>query len=213
MSHRAGVYKILEVPAVYRRFQALLGGPAAVARFVNEYVRPAPGSRLLDIGCGAGSLLEYLPPAVGYVGFDINAASIEAAQRRYGDRGQFFCARVGQEPPQIDESPFDVVVAIALLHHLSDADVHHLLRTAWRVLAAGGAFVSIDGTLHEGQSWPSRLMARLDRGSEVRSPEGYRQLVEPHFQHVESWIRTDLLAVPYSYCIIRAVKREQSTTP
>lgn len=207
MSHRAGLYRMLENPGVYRRFQKLLGGPAALRRLVTEYVRPSDGVRLLDIGCGTGSLLEYLPSSVSYVGFDVNSSCIDVARRRYHDRGRFFHARVGEEPPEIGDSRFDLVVAIGLLHHLTDEDARHVLRTAARVLISGGAFVSIDGTLHGGQHWLSRLLARLDRGSEVRSPEAYRRLVEPHLPQVETWLLTDLLAVPYSYCVMRAQQR------
>ena len=205
VSHRStGLYKALELPGVYRRFQALLGGPAALERFVSEFVRPFEGMRVLDAGCGAGSLLEYLPATVRYVGFDANPSCIGAATRRYGQRGRFFCARVGEEPARFEEEAFDLVVAVGLLHHLADADADQLLGMAAWVLAPGGAFVSLDGTLHHGQSWASALLARLDRGSEVRSPEAYRRLVEPHFPRVEDWLVTDMLAVPYSYCIMRA---------
>lgn len=204
MSHRAtGAYKLLERPGLYRRFQALLGGPAALERFVREFVRPADGARLLDAGCGAGALLGYLPESVQYVGYDLNPAYIEEARLRHGSRGHFVCARVGEEPADIVSGAFDVVVAVALLHHLTDGEADHLVRTAARVLAPGGAFVTIDGTLHPGQGFVSRTLARLDRGGAVRAPEAYRRLLEPHFTSIEQWLVTDLLAVPYSHCILR----------
>jgi SAM-dependent methyltransferase len=204
MSHRStGVYRILERPAVYQRFQAMLGGPHALRRFVDEFVRPQDGAALLDAGCGTGALLDYLPESVRYAGFDFNPAYIETARSRYGPRGTFLCARVGQELPDLRESSFDLVVAVALLHHLSDDDAGHLMRTAARLLAPGGTFVTIDGTLHPGQGLVSRTLARLDRGRAVRTPEAYRRLLEPHFANIERWLVTDMLAVPYSHCILR----------
>lgn len=205
MSHRAGAYKLLERPGFYRRFQALLGGPAALERFVREFVRPTEGARLLDVGCGAGALLDYLPDSVRYTGYDLNPAYIEAARRRHGARGRFVCARVGEEPAEIVSGTFDIVVAVALLHHLSDDDAGRLVCTAARVLSPGGMFVTIDGTLHPGQGLVSRTLARLDRGSAVRTPEAYRSLLEPHFTVVEQWLLTDMLTVPYSHCILRGV--------
>ena len=208
MSHRStGVYKILERPGVYARFQALLGGPQALRRFVDEFVRPSAGIRLLDVGCGTGSLLDYLPDSVSYVGFDINPAYIEAARVRYGSRAVFHCARVGEEPRDIQDGSFDLVVAVALLHHLGDGQARQLIQMAWRVLRPGGAFVSIDGTLHQEQPWLAKVLARLDRGGAVRSPEAYRHLLAPHFPEAESWLLTDMLAVPYSHCVMRAMKK------
>ena len=203
-AHRAGVYTVLERPGVYQRFQSLIGGPAALARFVREFVRPVEGMRLLDVGCGTGQLLEHLPAGVDYTGFDMNAAYIEAGRRRYGDRARFFRARIGEEPPEIANGKFDMMVAVGVLHHLDDGDCAHLLRTAARILGADGVFVSLDGTLHSGQSPLSRLMAKLDRGGKVRSPDAYRRLVEPHLPHVESWVLTGWLNIPYSYCVMRA---------
>lgn len=205
VSHRAsGLYAILERPRVYERLQSLLGGPRALQRFVDEVIQPADGMTLLDVGCGTGSLLSYLPAGVRYTGFDLNPAYIDAARQRFGARGRFFCARVGEEPRELDASHFDRVVAVALLHHLTDAEAGHLLRTARRLLAPGGVFVSIDPTLHDGQSWLSAFMARRDRGGAVRSPDAYRQLVAPHFDAIDSRVATDMLNIPYSHWIARA---------
>ncbi|MFL6246846.1 MAG: class I SAM-dependent methyltransferase [Thermoanaerobaculia bacterium] len=208
MSHRAGgVYKILERPGIYQRFQSLLGGPGALERFVREFVRPADGARVLDVACGTGALLQYLPESVQYVGYDLNPDYIDAARRRYGSRGRFVCARVGEEPDEIATGTFDVVVAVAVLHHLSETDADHLLRMAARTLSSAGSCVTIDPTLHAGQGFISKTLARLDRGGAVRSPESYRGLFQPHFEHVEQWLMTDMLAIPYSHCILRGVPR------
>src|SRR5204862_5055373 len=101
-----GVFRILQVPAGYLALQNLLGGWSARKRFVDEYVRPFSGARILDAGCGAGSLLDFLPPDVHYVGFDENPAYIESARRRYGTRGRFRCARVGDVLEE-EEEGFD----------------------------------------------------------------------------------------------------------
>jgi SAM-dependent methyltransferase len=207
MSHRVkGAYKLLERPGIYTRFQALLGGPGAFRRFVDEHLRPFEGARVLDVGCGAGTLLDYLPSTVRYAGYDVNPAYIEDARRRHGERGRFFCARVGEEPPEIEEGGLDFVVAVALLHHLNDDDASNLARSAVRLLGDGRSFVSIDPTLHEGQNWLARLMARLDRGGAVRSPDGYRRLLAPHFPSIEAWLLTDMLAIPYSHAVLRGTK-------
>lgn len=204
MTHRVrGIYKMLERPRVYQRVQTLLGGGAALERFVREFVRPVCGTRLLDVGCGAASLLHYLPEHIDYVGYDLNSAYIEAARRSYGLRGRFVVARIGEEPDDIALASFDTVVAVALLHHLTDAEADHLARMAARMLASGGSFVTIDPVLHSGQGIVSRMLARLDRGAAVRTPSAYRDLLKPHFAHVEQWLLTDMLTVPYSHCVLR----------
>lgn len=57
MTHRAGgIYRILERPGVYTRFQSLLGGPAARRRFIDEFVGPPERANVLEVGCGTGVL-------------------------------------------------------------------------------------------------------------------------------------------------------------
>jgi len=207
MSHRtAGLYRLLELPRIYEGLQKLLGAQTARTRFVEEFVRPFAGARVLDVGCGTGALLEYLPAGVDYTGFDLNPAYIEAARTRHGERGRFFVARVGGEI-DIDAARFDIVVAKALLHHLTDDEAAQLLRMSARALAADGVFVSYDNVFYDGQPWFSRTLTALDRGGGVRTPEGYRALASPHFASIETMLLTDMLRIPYAHFVMRARKR------
>jgi len=204
MTHRAtGLRSILDHAGVYERFQRLLGARAARQRLVREFLRPFDGARILDVGCGTGSLLDYLPANVEYVGFDPNPAYIEAARRRYGDRGRFFCDRVGSNVIALENGAFDFVVAKSLLHHLSDAEVHDLLGAASRLLKKGGVFFSSDPARHAGQGVLTRILLSLDRGGSIRSPEGYAQLIGAHFSRMETTVVRDLLPIPYSHFIAR----------
>jgi SAM-dependent methyltransferase len=204
-SHRSGgIYRVLEWPAVYDPLMRLLGGPAARKRFVDEFVRPPGAAKLLDVGCGTGVLLDDLPPGIVYVGVDVNAAYIERARRRYGDRGEFFRARAGEDDLGGGRSGFDFVVAMALLHHLEDDEAKRLLDSAARLLRPGGAFVAIDPTLHERQAAAARVLVSLDRGRRVRSPQGYRALIETRFADIEDRVLTDLLPIPYSHYVVKA---------
>jgi SAM-dependent methyltransferase len=205
MSHRSGgLFRMLERPAAYLALQNLLGGERARRRFVGEYVKPFSHARVLDAGCGTGTLLDYLPREIEYVGFDVNPAYIEAAIAQHGARGRFVCARAGDAVGETEK--FDLVVALALLHHLDDADAARLLAQAARVLRPGGAFVSIDAVFHPGQGTISRLLARADRGASVRSPDAYRRLIGVHFEEIDDCVVRDLLRVPYSHYIARACR-------
>lgn len=203
MSHRTGgLFRSLEFPAVYLALQNILGGVTARKRFVDEYVKPFSGAKVLDAGCGTGLLLDYLPRDVDYVGFDLNPEYIDHAKRRHGARGRFICARVGEL--KAADGELDLVVALALLHHLDDDDAARLLRDAARMLRPGGAFVSIDAVFHPGQGFVSRALALADRGASVRTPEAYRRLIGQHFDDVEDRVLTDMLRVPYSHYVARA---------
>jgi 2-polyprenyl-3-methyl-5-hydroxy-6-metoxy-1,4-benzoquinol methylase len=205
MSHRStGIYRIFESAAVYERFQRLLGGDAARRRFVRELLRPSPGARILDIGCGPGSILDHLPDDVDYVGYDLNPKYIEEARLKYPGRGRFFCARVEDAPDE--PGGFDLVLAAAILHHLEDPEAGRLMASAWRHLRPGGSLVTLDPVRHPGQSPVARLLVALDRGRRVRTPEDYRALAAARFPAVETTLLTDLLPIPYSHLLMRAGK-------
>jgi len=174
-----------------------------VVELVRRLDLPA-GARLLDVGCGTGALLDYLPDDVEYTGFDLNPAYVESARSRHGRRGRFLVARVGEEIPELARGSFDIVVAKALLHHLSDAEAHELLRMSADWLAADGVFVSYDNVFYGGQPWISRVLTALDRGGSVRTPEGYRALAAAHFGSVETSLVTDMLNIPYAHFVMRA---------
>ncbi|HYG65837.1 MAG TPA: class I SAM-dependent methyltransferase, partial [Thermoanaerobaculia bacterium] len=138
-AHRSrGLYRLLEPAAAYELLQRLVGAGPARGRFVQEILRPRPGDRLLDIGCGAGGLLDALPDHVAYVGYDLNPRYIESARRRHGARGEFHQARAGEPPAEMLAGTFDLVVAKSILHHLDDREAGELMEVARRALKPGG---------------------------------------------------------------------------
>ena len=47
-----GLHRVLNQAGVYAAVQSLLLRRGARMRYVREFVRPFPGCRILDIGCG-----------------------------------------------------------------------------------------------------------------------------------------------------------------
>ncbi len=201
MSERtSGLRSILSKPAAYHALQRALGAEAAEASFVSQSIAAAPGSRLLDIGCGVGVLAAALDD-VEYVGFDPSAAYIDSARSRYGTLGTFHVAGVGDLAAE-ELGTFDVVVLKGVLHHLDDALAASALALGAEVLRAGGRLVTVDPVLAPGQHPVARFLIKRDRGSDVRSPEGYRSLAEVAFASVSLEVRHDRLRVPYSHALM-----------
>jgi SAM-dependent methyltransferase len=206
-SHRdAGLHRILNRAGVYGAVQGFLLRSGARERYVRDFVRPFPGCRILDIGCGPAAILTYLPESIGeYVGFDMNAEYIAAAQRRWGARGRFHCQKV-EAATLADTGVYDIVLANGIVHHLNDGEARQLFDIADRALRHGGQLVTYDNVYVENQHWFARWLIARDRGKAVRTRDGYEALARERFAHVESAILHDTLRVPYTILVMSCEK-------
>jgi SAM-dependent methyltransferase len=193
--------KLLAVPFAYDFSQWLVGARRCHAFFMSEMVRPQPGERVLDVGCGVGACLRDVPDKVEYVGIDLSAPYIEAARAQYGDRGTFICADVAS----VDASSigtFDRAFSHGLLHHLPDEAVAHTVDLLQRVVRPGGIYVTLEPCYLPDQSSLARFLIANDRGKFVRDQPGWEHLVSG-LGTVHSHIFHDLLNVPYTLIIMQ----------
>lgn len=200
--------RLLDSALLYRLVQHALAPRASFVSFVEDYVRPAPGARVLDIGCGPADDLAYMGD-VAYVGFDMSAQYIAAARRRWGNRGRFFEARVSAD--LLSDERFDVVIANGVLHHLSDSEARDLVLLARSVLDTAGVLVTKDPAYVDGQSAIAKFLIDRDRGEGVRTPEEYGVLARAAFEEVQLTVRTDLLRLPYTHAILRCRTGDAAT--
>lgn len=197
MSPFTTLRSVLSSPDIYTRFQRAVWG-RAMRELVTSYVRPSPGLRVLDMGCGPGDILRLLPP-VDYLGFDLSPRYVESARRRFGARAEFFVADV--TTVEFFEPEYDLVLAKGLLHHIDDPSAQRLFSLAAKALRPGGKLVTIDGCFHDDQPALHRMLTGLDRGEHIRRPAEYISLAGEQFSAVDMDVRDDLLRIPYSLAI------------
>jgi len=195
-----GVRSILSNPRVYDGFQRAVGSHRERDEFVNSYIRPEPGLRVLDVGCGPGRMTTWLPQ-VDYTGIDLSESYIEAARETYGDRGRFFVGKA-DEIPADELGTFDVVIAKGLLHHIDEHEILELFSTTRRLLNPGGRLVTLDGTFTDDMPKLSRWVVSKDRGQSVLTPDQYRALAERYYGSVRIGVYHKLLNIPYSHALM-----------
>lgn len=115
-----------------RRFKRRLLAAAALAS----------GSRVLDLGCGTGTLAvmaKRRAPRAWVAGIDADPAAITLARRKAMRHGLAidFVLGLGQALPFSDRS-FDRVLSTLFFHHLTHAGKQAALSEIWRVLKPGG---------------------------------------------------------------------------
>ena len=195
--------RFLSNSLAYRLCQSRMRSDNTASRIRDEFLKITSGQRVLDIGCGPADILAHLPNDIDYVGFDVEPNYIATARTRYGDRGSFGVRAVCPDAAQ-DIGTFDLVMSLAVLHHLTDKEADTLFASAAKVLRPGGRVVTLDCAYVKGQNPIAYFLAAIDRGRHVRTPEAYTSLARRHFQNVSATILHDLIAVPYTHCILEA---------
>jgi len=203
------IRRLFSLPAVYDLFQSFVGANALKRRFITDHIPTDRRLRILEVGCGPGKNLEYLPPSVDYVGCDLSDKYIAHAKKRFGDRAEFYCLSVA-DIGALKLEGFDLVMSIGTLHHLSDTLVSGLCSEIQSILKEDGSFLALEPCWTPTQSWLDRTIMSYDRGEDIRYMEGYTDLLKQSFATADATqIETaDVIIYPTSACVIRAGGRK-----
>jgi len=168
---------------MYRIVQAVFSEKRSKQLILDNFIAPLPsGCRVLDIGCGPGNVLAYLPEHVVYTGFDLSEGYIKLASQKYQSRAnsEFICASavdlMGSD--YIDDESIDLVVIHGVLHHVPDSVVEEMFELSSLKLKKGGRMVVLEPVWYEGQSVFRKWVMSLDRGNNIKPDHGWRQLFD-----------------------------------
>lgn len=92
--------------------------------------------KLLDAGCGRGTLARMLNRNFHYTGIDISQKALQQASRVYH---QTECVDINAQPMPFADNSFDLVTALDIIEHVFDP--RYLLHEIYRVLKPGGEVI------------------------------------------------------------------------
>lgn len=98
------------------------------------------GQRLLDIGCGWGSLLLHAAERYGVrgVGVTLSRTQLEAGRRRIAQAGLSDRIEIRLADYRELQDQFDAVASIGMVEHVGPESLGSYYRTAYRLTADGG---------------------------------------------------------------------------
>ena len=209
----SGLKKLLTFSRFYELFQeSLLGGKNARKWLAKNVWKARSGETIIDIGCGPGTILEYLPPEVSYWGVDISENYIRSARRKLSGKGTFFLG-TARDFLNHDDSHLnsaDLVLCNGLLHHLSDDEAIEVLKLSRLLMKPNGRVVCLEGVFLARQTRLSRWIVSRDRGRHVRSEQEWKNLMAQVFDSSSTSILTGLLRIPYTHITIECSNERSS---
>ena len=114
--------------------------------FTAKCLPQAPGTRVLDLGCGTGLELGYYfesVPTARVTGIDLAPGMLDELRRKFPDKaltlvlGSYFDVPFGEEV-------FDAAVSVESLHHFTQEEKIPLYAKLRRALKPGGYFILTD---------------------------------------------------------------------
>ncbi|MEU4389879.1 class I SAM-dependent methyltransferase [Kribbella sp. NPDC023855] len=111
---------------------------------VERLAGPTP--RLLDLGCGPGSLLgraRHRFPTADLTGVDLDPFLLELARQAHPDSATYIQANYC-EKGWLKEGTFDAITSVSAIHYLSPSQLGPLLATLASHLRPGGVLVIAD---------------------------------------------------------------------
>jgi cyclopropane-fatty-acyl-phospholipid synthase len=170
-------------------------------------LRLVAGERLLDVGCGWGSLVLHAAERYGAraVGVTLSKPQAELARRRVDEAGlQHRCEIRVQDYREVDDGPYDKVASVGMYEHVGASRLDDYMRRLRELARPGGLvlsrgivslapaprrdtfisrYVFPDGELHP----VGRVVAAMERaGLELRDAESLR---EHYALTLRSWLR------------------------
>jgi ubiquinone/menaquinone biosynthesis C-methylase UbiE len=133
--------------ALYDPIAKLLGGDAAKQGLLDQ-ASILPGHRVLDIGCGTGTLvihIKQLYPDADILGLDPDAKALARARRKAARASVSIQFNQGfADALPYPDTSIDCVLSSFMFHHLQGDQKAEMLREARRVLKPGGTLNLLD---------------------------------------------------------------------
>jgi ubiquinone/menaquinone biosynthesis C-methylase UbiE len=183
---------------LYDPLVKLLGGDKT-RKALLEQAAVRRGDRVLDIGCGTGTLaavIKRLHPGIEVVGLDPDPRALARARRKaqQAEIGVQFDQGFSDSLPYAAAS-FDRVFSSFMFHHLPEGERGNTLREIRRVLKPGASLHMVDfaGPGSRPHGWLARMLHSSERLKDNSEDRILTLLKQAGFSHATKVMRGTML--------------------
>ena len=130
-------------------------------------------SRVLDLGCGDGRLLDIVlrarPQAAG-VALDFSPHMVEQLRLRFEGSLRVEIVSHDLDQPLPPLGTFDAVVSSFAIHHLEHARKRQLYREIWSIVEPGGVFCNLEHVASASEYGHARFLEAMGTAPEDEDP-------------------------------------------
>ncbi len=192
------LHRVASLGPVYDLIQTICGAKFARRHF-RRVLETYPGYQtVLDIGGGTGRIRSQLSADCTY--YCIDNEEPKLVQLRKVNKGALAILGDATNTPVAGAS-MDLVLCVAMSHHLSDSELELALREITRTLRPGGRLMFLDA-LWSRRWLPGRILWSLDRGSNPRSKEALLSILTKNVRI----IRQEEFRLVHEYLLLLASK-------
>ena len=192
----AVVKVIASNPWVYDHIQRLAGAHYTYEHLASQ-VSGIESGLVLDLGGGTGLWRRIWASEFTYVCLDMDILKVQRFLKKNPDCSAILADAIFAP---IKDKSIDVVVCIAVSHHLSDISLVQLISEIGRILKANGTFLFLDAVWAP-ERWLGRLLWKYDRGSYPRKAEHINSIVSQRFRV----IKCKRYTIHHEYVLYRAI--------
>lgn len=170
-------------------------------RWIHSHYEIAPGSNVLELGCGTGIMwkehLALLGNGVRLTLTDFSAGMLESARGNLGEAPGLSYRVVDIQEIPYEDASFDVLIANMMLYHVPD--LHRGLSEVRRVLKPGGSFYCATYGEHGITEYVTDLLRSYGISDSLNKSftlQNGESILRQHFSCVERDDYADSLAIP-----------------
>ena len=197
MSQRKNqIYNFINNPLIYKIIQGVMSGTSFRNSIIKKNITKK-NLKILDIGCGPAQILEHIPQC-DYYGYDIDRRSIQYAKKKYHQKNyHFYCKKFNKT--ELKKLPkFDFIIFFGILHHLSNKEVHEILKLCKKIMKKNSKLLTEDPIFLKNQNIIAKFLIKKDRGLNVRKKQQYIDLLKKHFKKIKNKV-THQYFIPYTW--------------